>query len=233
MHLGDVVYPKGEDVDYDEKYFAPYRGFLPRVPVYPAIGNHDYGNYKFRGRGEKRFREAYHTIFRKPKYYSFDAGPVHFVSLDTSGAYGERAAAPIGPGSRQAKWLRADLKRAKRAWTVVFTHVPVFAGERHGDQPFLQKNLKPLLEKGGVDLVLQGHDHVYERSRPIDGIVYVSAGTGGAKLGRRKNVPPWLAKRVMGRFGYVWLEADATTLRWEFRAADGRVLDRFKLEKRP
>jgi hypothetical protein len=102
LHTGDIVYQRGAMADYGPRYFKPYRRILSRIPLYPAVGNHDYANQTIgAGLGRRRFEEVYRRIHRKPAYYSFDAGPVHFVSLDTNQAFHIDAAAPFGPGTAQ------------------------------------------------------------------------------------------------------------------------------------
>ena len=92
--LGDIVYPKGKDKDYDARYFAPYRQSLARFAIFPVIGNHDYGNHSKAEKGERIFREAYEAIHRRPRYYSFDAGVLHLASVDDNAFYDIGAAAP-------------------------------------------------------------------------------------------------------------------------------------------
>jgi 3',5'-cyclic AMP phosphodiesterase CpdA len=82
-------------------------------------------------------------------------------------------------GSAQAAWLEADLSRSELPWTVVYSHVPPFSSGAHGDSATFKKVFVPILEKHGVDLVLSGHEHNYERFKPIGGIHYVVTGGGG------------------------------------------------------
>lgn len=217
LHLGDVVYPRGSLEDYGPRYFAPYKATLSRSPVYPVPGNHDYANASvFAGLGRRRF-ETYKRIHRKPAYYSFDAGPAHFVALDVNQAWGTRAAPAIGPGSPQDLWLRADLEASAAPWKVVFLHVPVHASEDHGEHERLRAWLEPILERHRVRLVLQGHDHIYERSRPLKGTVFVTAGTGGTELHPDRDRPgdPRFETRLAAH-GFVLLELEEKELRLSF-----------------
>lgn len=229
--LGDIVYPDGDDEDYDKKYFKPYAAVLPKIAFFPTLGNHDYANDEDADDGEERYREAYSKIHRRPKYYSFDAAGVHFISLDTNQAYEIEAAEPIGPGTAQWRWLEKDLERAKARWIIVFLHVPVYTSTKHGDHKFLRRSLEPLFEKHGVDVVFQGHNHIYERSRPIRGVVYVTAGTGGKSLySGDPQWPAWLESR-QETFGFAAATIENDILTLEMIDETGRTLDRAVLRK--
>jgi 3',5'-cyclic AMP phosphodiesterase CpdA len=228
--LGDIVYPHGGNKDYDSKYFRPYAEWLHRIPFFPALGNHDYG-FKGAEKGRRRFEEGYHRIHHKPPYYSFDAGPAHFVSLDSNQAYGIEAAAPIGPGSPQRLWLEEDLASSKAPWKFVFLHVPLYTSmTHHGDNTFLRESLEPLFRKHKVDAVFQGHDHFYERSHPIGGILYVTVGTGGGGLYQISSPQEWVAKHLMVH-GLLRGKLKGTRLDLEFIDEHGKVRDHFVVEK--
>jgi hypothetical protein len=110
---------------------------------------------------------------RSEAYYSFDYASTHFVSLD-SFARGRDGKLLTDPGSEQMAWLIKDLQNTKQRWKIVyFHHAPYTRGTYDSD---VWENLKqprlvvtPILEKYGVDVVLSGHSHVYERSKPIKG----------------------------------------------------------------
>lgn len=226
LHTGDVVYPSGSLSDYRDRYFAPYKELLSRAPVYPAVGNHDYGNHIVTTRPGRRKFEVYKRIHRKPAYYSFDLGPAHFVSLDTSRAWGVNAAADIGPGSPQDAWLRQDLATSRAPWNIVLLHVPVHASEDHGDHESLRAWLEPLLKKHRVQLVLQGHDHIYERSKPIEGTVFMTVGSGGADLHPDRDRPrdPRFEARLAAH-GFVLAELERRELSLRFVDERGVVRD--------
>jgi acid phosphatase type 7 len=226
LHTGDVVYPRGGLEDYGPKYFAPYKETLSRAPVYPAAGNHDYADARlFTERGRRRI-ETYKRIHRKPLYYSFDLGPAHFVSLDVNAAWGVKAAPAIGPGSPQHAWLERDLAASRAPWKILFLHVPVHASEDHGDHESLRAWLEPLLERHRVQLVLQGHDHIYERSRPIKGTTFITVGSSGAGLHPRRDRPddPRFVARL-ALHGLLLGELEKDELRLSFLDVDGVTRD--------
>ena len=102
------------------------------------------------------------------RWYSFDWGDVHFVALDS-----ERT------GPVQAAWLDADLTANQLPWTIVYWHKPPFSSGEHGSDGATRAQFVPILEKHKVPLVLNGHDHDYERTTPQNGVTYVVTGGGG------------------------------------------------------
>lgn len=231
LHTGDIVYPSGKDKHYNRKYFRPYRRLLSRIPLFPALGNHDYGNTGNPEKGAKRFRKHYARIHRRPKYYSFDAGSAHFVSLDNNNeGDGITAAAPIRAGSPQARWLERDLASSSAPWKIVFLHIPIYTAHHHGDQPALQKELEPVFRRHKVDVVFQGHNHHYERLKPISGIQYVTSGTGGARLYELGGKKPFSAEQL-SEYGFVGVTLRSDSLLLEFIDYHGRVRDRHIIKK--
>jgi 3',5'-cyclic AMP phosphodiesterase CpdA len=176
--LGDNAYETGSDNDYQTGFFNMYKDDLLKYwKLYPAPGNHDYGDNEANA-GSRNF--PYHTIFTVPQaaeiggvasgvsnYYSFDVGNVHMISLDSFGTEnGNRMSELNGV---QAKWLEADLNANTKKWTVVYFHHPPYTKASHNSDTeselvAIREKFVRLLEEKGVDLVLCGHSHGYERS---------------------------------------------------------------------
>ena len=173
--LGDNAYYDGTDAEYQAAVFNTYRQVLPRTVLWPTLGNHD-------GRTADSTTESgpYYDIFSLPRngeaggvasgteaYYSFDYGNMHFICLDSY----ETDRSPDGA---MMTWLAADLAANDREWVIAFWHhAPYSKGPRDSDEVgrsiLLRRNAVPILERYGVDLVLTGHSHAYERSYLIDG----------------------------------------------------------------
>lgn len=174
LHTGDVVYPDGAREDYREAFFKPLAPLIARVPVYPVLGNHD-----VKSQGGKAFEEVFHTPANNDeatdRYYSFDFGDVHFVALDVESRKG------LALGEAQRAWLVDDLAASKAAWKVVFLHQPPYSEGKSGDSRRVIENICPIFETFGVDLVLSGHEHNYQRFFPIRGTTYIVTGGGGAE----------------------------------------------------
>ncbi|MFN0152351.1 MAG: metallophosphoesterase [bacterium] len=176
LMLGDNAYNSGTDAEYQAGVFDVYGDILRNSVLWPTRGNHD-GVYP----GPNN---DYYDIFSMPTgaeaggvpsgseaYYSFDFGRVHFVCLDSEGS--DRS-----PSGAMLTWLDADLAANTQDWTVAFWHHPPYTkGSHDSDNPFdsagrmkdMRENALPILEEHGVDLVLTGHSHSYERSFLIDG----------------------------------------------------------------
>jgi len=172
--LGDNAYNDGRDGDYQTNFFEIYPEVTRQSVIWPAIGNHEVDVF---GTGDD---SAYLEIFSLPtrgeaggvpsgneRYYSFDYGNIHFVCLDSEVSSRE-------PGSPQLTWLQADLAANTKDWLIVFWHSPPYSKGSHDSDSrpnlrTMRENVVPMLEAHGVDLVLCGHSHVYERSYLIDG----------------------------------------------------------------
>ena len=175
--LGDNAYNTGTDAEYQSGFFVPHAATLRGSLLWPAFGNHD-------GYGSDGIAETgpYFDSFNLPTdgscggaasgheaYYAFDFGSVHFVCLD-SYANDKSAGAPM------LQWLAADLSLPSvvaAQWRIAFWHHPPYSkGSHDSDVEWeliqMRQNVLPILEAGGVDLVLSGHSHGYERSMLLD-----------------------------------------------------------------
>ena len=164
IHTGDIAYDSGTISQYENNVFGVYGDIFRNIPFFPSSGNHDYKTNQ-----GAPFRE----VFNLPgdsgeKWYSFDYGRVHFVALDTESDY-----------STQAAWLDKDLAATQLPWKIIYMHRPPYSSGEHGSDTTLRNKLAPVLERHGVQLVLSGHDHDYERMKPQDGVAYVVTGGGG------------------------------------------------------
>lgn len=168
LGTGDMAYGSGTLEQLEQTFFAVYEPMLASIALYPTPGNHDY-----KTADAAPFRE----VFALPdnggpsnaeRRYSFDWGDVHFVSIDRQALNEEQAA-----------WLAWDLERNDRPWTIVFTHQSPYSSGEHGSSMAFRQLFSPILEQHGVQLVLAGHDHDYERSEVINGVTYVVTGGGG------------------------------------------------------
>ncbi len=183
--LGDNAYNTGTDIEFQTKFFDIYKDdILKNIKLYPVPGNHDYGNsLTFTGLRNM----PYHQSFTVPmagemggvpsgvsNYYSFNVGDVHFISLDSYGKDDSNTTTMYDTSGAQATWLKADLAANTKKWTVAYFHHPPYTKTSHTsdtetDLIKIREIFIRILERNGVDLVLCGHSHGYERSYLLKG----------------------------------------------------------------
>lgn len=176
LQLGDNAYNSGTDAEFQLAVFNMYSNILRQSVTWPTLGNHDANN------GATAYVDTYpyFSLFTLPTngaaggvasgtehYYSFDLGMAHFICLDSQ-------TAPRGTNDAMAVWLRDDLLANTNRWLIAYWHHPPYSKGSHNSDTETQlvemrQNFLPILEAGGVDLVLAGHSHCYERSQFING----------------------------------------------------------------
>jgi predicted phosphodiesterase len=167
--LGDNIYGDNNTRDFVTKFESPYKAILDsNVKFYAALGNHDNTN--------QRFYKPFNMDGQR--YYSFNKGNVQFFALDSN--YMD----PV-----QLGWITRQLQDSKAAFKICFFHHPLYSdGRFHGPDRDLRKRLEPLFQKYGVSVVLSGHEHIYERIKPRNGIQYFVLGSSGQL--RYRNLSP-------------------------------------------
>ena len=206
---GDNAYPDGSDANYAECYDPTWGRHKARTR--PSPGNHEYytpgaaGYFNYYGAAAGE---------RGKGYYSYDLGAWHVIALNTS--------IDVTAASAQVQWLRADLAATARECVVAYFHHPRFSsGSNHGSHAFVRPLWDALYEHG-ADVVLSGHDHVYERfapqkpdgtADPAYGIRQFTVGTGGAGLygfgtplpnSERRGLSRGVLKLTLWSGGYDW-----------------------------
>lgn len=245
LHLGDMAYGDGTFPELEERVFDVYRDFMHRVPSFPTIGNHEYGTPN-----AQPYIDVYYLFEQalrpedQERYYSFDYGNVHFVSLDSNG----EMLTPITldfDGKQtddMIDWLVADLAKSHADWKIAFFHHPPFSlYQDRPDNAQVINLILPALEQGGVDLVLVGHDHHYVRSFPLRGackvpggtnaIPYVIVGSGGAGLTPAVDPDDWyVAAKNDQKHAFLSLEIHGCKGSAQAISVDGDALDSFELD---
>ncbi|MBK5285608.1 MAG: metallophosphoesterase [Bacteroidia bacterium] len=180
LWLGDNAYSDGTDAEYQAKVFNVYPQQFKNMPLYPALGNHDYANVGYQSSTALTSNFAYFSIVSVPtvaeaggiasgteKYYSYNYSNIHFISLDSYGVLNN-------PGSPMYNWLVSDLFDNRQRWTIVYFHHPPYTKGSHNSDTEaelidMRQNIIPVLENYNVDLVLSGHSHANERTSLIRG----------------------------------------------------------------
>jgi hypothetical protein len=201
IHLGDIAYEEGTRQQLERAFFDVYADILETTALFPASGNHEYETDD-----AAPFREAFMLPENggeagRERWYSYDWGDVHFVALDS-----ERIGEP------QARWLDADLSANHLPWTIAYLHRPPFSSGLHGSNGEVQRLFVPVLVRHRVPLVLAGHDHDYERTRPIDGITYVVSGGGGRGTRGVGSSSFTAFSEAVCHFLYITVDGDELTL---------------------
>jgi predicted phosphodiesterase len=229
LHTGDVIYPSGAAGDYDSKFFQPYRDLLDDAPIFPSLGNHDYGTAS-----GGPYLDVFYLPANAPanleRYYSFDWGNAHFVALDSMRLYPNTAMTD----TVMLDWLQADLAASTATWKFVyFHHAPYTSGAHRNDAYVLpvRNTLGPIFAQREVDVVFTGHDHSYERSRPISGTVYIVSGGGGAPL--YAVVPQLFTAYAASVHHTVQVQIEGCVLSLRAIDASGAVFDQIALSKCP
>ena len=218
--VGDIAYPQGTAIDFRD-CFNPFWGqFRSRWHAVP--GNHDYESA-----GAAPFY-AYFGDAAAPStvgYFSFRAGDWLILMLNSNIA--------AARGSPQWEFVRAQLERQQTPCTMAVWHHPLFSSGPNGPNVFM-RDMWELLETGRVEVVLNGHDHLYERfarqtaggaADPVNGIRQFTVGTGGAELYNFVRVSANSEERI-SRFGVARFVLRPAQLDWEFLGVDGAVGDR-------
>jgi len=222
LTLGDNAYDAGTLSQFQTLYHPTWGRNLLRT--YPSVGNHEYNTASGAG------YDAYFRPWGRPigalgkHWYSFDYGGWHFVALNANCSI-----VGCAPGSEQAGWFDADLSAHATNCTLVYWHQPRFSsGSDHGSSTATQ-NLYEIAHSHGVDVILNGHDHNYERFAPQDAFGHADptgprefvVGTGGASPRSMGTIQPNSVTSAGNVFGVLQLTLHPKSYDWRFLPAAG------------
>ncbi len=237
IHCGDVVDDGASKQQWINDLFQAGSKLFTRVPLYPCIGNHE------------KNHANYYQYFSLPKpeyYYSFKYGNAEFFSLDTNSI----RTAGIAAGGEQYAWLDKALSESQATWKIVYHHHPVLSSDSDdygntwkGSSTLGDKRLADLgklYEKHNVDLVFNGHIHLYERSWPVrdgkvneeTGVTHITSGGGGGRLEDFGPTPTWFKAECRVDYHYCYLTVHNKTLNLKAFDQEGRLFDQFVKRKR-
>ena len=235
LFAGDLVSGgDGEDDNEWGEWFEANESLPTSMMVAPAIGNHEYFEEFEDTPRERRVLGAHWPLTfslpgngaadAKGTTYWFDYQGVRVAVIDGTSAL------DLGTASAQARWLDGVLGANPHRWSIVMTHQPFFSPRDGRDNVLLRGHLLPVIRKHRVDLVLQGHDHVYGRragDAPTPVFVVSVAGAKQYRLSReaRETMRPVAEDTQL----FQVVRIDGTRLRYEARTATGRLYDAFEL----
>lgn len=220
LTLGDHQYDDGSLAQFRGSYDPAWGRF--KFLTHPSPGNHE--------RGGDGYFAYFGAAAGDPAkgYYSFDLGAWHIIAVNSNDAC---RLILCGAHSAQLAWLREDLAKHRTVCTLAYWHHPRFSSGLHGDHAALE-SVWETLYAFGVDVVLTGHDHSYERLEPLDargrldpvtGIRSFVVGTGGRSHFRFGAVKPESAARNDDTFGVLKLTLHPRSYEWEFVPEAGKT----------
>jgi hypothetical protein len=207
--MGDNLYGSERPQDFKDKFETPYKALIDKgVKFYASLGNHD--------SREQRYYKPFNMDGQL--YYTFKAPKqdVRFFALESS--YMDQD---------QLKWVESELSKSGEQWKIVFFHHPLYSSARtHGSTLKLREVLEPLFIKYNVSLVLNGHDHTYERITPQNGILYFVEGSSGQlrKGDLRKDSPLTAFGNDTDR-AFMLMEIDGDLMTFNTISRTGAVID--------
>src|SRR5688572_5037640 len=207
LMMGDNMYGSEKATDYKRKFEDVYRPLLDeKVKFYAALGNHDESN--------QRFYEFFNM--EGQEYYRFKKGNVSFYALNSN--YMEK---------KQVDWLKDKLATDTAAWRIAFFHHPPYSsGGKHGSDTKLREIVEPLFLQHGVNVVLAGHEHFYERIKPQKGIHYFISGSGGKlRKGDIKKGSPLTAKAYDKDMSFMLAEISDEQMHFQVISRTGETVD--------
>jgi hypothetical protein len=217
---GDIAYYQGTAANFRDCFNPSWGQFRSRW--HPVPGNHEY---------ESPGAAPYFAYFGEAAgpdsrgYYSFIAGEWLILMLNSN--------IPATRGSPQWEFARAELESQRTPCTMAVWHHPVFSSGPNGATPAM-RDMWALLETYRAEVILNGHDHLYERFArqtadgrpdPVNGIRQFTAGTGGAELYHFARAAGNSEERIL-KFGVVRFTLRPAQVDWEFHAIDGTISDR-------
>ncbi len=210
--VGDNVYPTGRWEDYARNWDPPHLyGTLAReIPFMPTVGNHDMYH------DDMRPYFGHFPHLNGQPYYTYAMKNAQFFALDSD--------QDLRVGSAQYRWLEAQLAGTRQRWKIVYLHYPLYGRDpRAFDE--IRRALQPLFVRYGVQLVLAGHEHNYQRSHAIQGVTHILTGGGGQQVWPfMSSAGPHTARRAAA---YHHVEVSVGPSRMVVRAIDenGRRID--------
>ena len=210
--LGDNVYPQGDPAKLDETVFEPFAPVLEAgAELWPILGNHDVMDDNADANVE--------ALGMPGRWYSERLGDLLFVALDSNDL-----------SSDQLAWLDDVLADTDAPWKIVALHHPPYSSGYQGSDLEARRLVSPIVERHGVQLVLSGHEHDYERSHPIDGVTYIVSGAGADT--RRSGEEEFTAE-AWSWHHFLDISIDEDRLVVRAVNQDGRVFDEVTIPVEP
>ncbi len=215
LMTGDNIYGSDTAADMKKKFEDPYAFFHQKgIRFYAALGNHDSPN--------QRFYELYNM--NGERFYTYKPRDgARFFALDSNYLEG-----------KQLAWLEKELAGSSAEWKIAFFHHPLYSsGRTHGSSIPTREVLEPILVKLGVNIVLTGHDHLYERTKPQQGIVHFVVGASGKLRKGDDTKAAFQAKGYDRDLSFLLMEIAGDELFFQALSRTGQTIDSGVLSRAP
>lgn len=212
ISCGDITNNGFSLAEWESRFFDILVPEIAGIPFASAPGNHD---------GRDLFKDF---LGQENRYHSFVYGNTRFIMLDVEEAY--------TPDTNQYKWLEEILKNDKSTWKIVALHEnPYCCVPTHYSNLLVRKNLVPLFEQYGVNLVLGGHQHAYDRTRPVNKVQYVTLPCMGAtpSSGDILTSEEFYEKSELNKQGFAQITVSADSITVNVRTNTGSSIDKFSI----
>lgn len=215
LYTGDLC-GNGSYSAFKEEFFVPEQlSLLAMAPMYNSLGNHEnYSNFT------DIFLQAPESDSGDEFYYSFEYGDLYVLVINTEGNYKK--------GGKQWKFIERDIKRTDKKWRIAVFHRPAYSAGGHGGDKAMQVISQELLVPNGINAVLNGHNHFYQRNH-VDGVYHIVLGGGGAPLYDPKSSD--FTIKSAKEFHYAVLDVEQSGIKVKVYDIYGKVFDEFSIEK--
>ena len=237
LHAGDLINYANRDLEWAEWFHAG--GFIhAMVPSIMTPGNHEY----YRGRLSAHWKPQFNLPANGPTNLAETCYQINYPQVKLVSLNAEMIGRMDAKGITQVRWLDSILTHDPRKWTALTLHYPLFSTSEERDNPELRAILKPTIDRHGVDIVLQGHDHAYGRGfmrnepsgvktrDPISGTMYVVSVSGPKMYEISEKM--WMQRKGGSTQLFQIITIDGNTLSYEAFAADGSLYDAFDIVKK-
>lgn len=216
IYTGDLCF-SGKYYEWKEEFFTPEeQDLICSVPFFNSLGNHE-----AKTELTKVFLQAPVSSSNDEYYFSFDYGDVHFLILNTE--------TNIKPDSPQWNFAESDLASTNKKWKIVVFHIPAYSWGGHNGNKNMQEFTSKVLDKYNVDLVLNGHNHFYQRSY-VNGIYHIVFGGGGAPLYEPKSSE--YVKKSVKDYHYGIMDVTQESIKLTVYDLRSKIIDELILEKK-